>query len=59
MSASRNGFVLVGLAAVAAAAFLYNKQLNLEAEKQRAVVQQQLQQHALRCAEDGKKFAVA
>jgi len=55
----RNGFVLVALTAVAAAAFLYNKQLNLEAEKQRAATEERLHERALRCAEDGRKFAAA
>ena len=55
----RNGYVLVGLVAVAAGAFLYNKQLNLEAERQRLAAEEQAHQHSLRCAEDGKKFAAA
>jgi hypothetical protein len=54
---SRAGLILVALVAVGAAAFLYNKQLNLEAEKQRAAVQEQLHQRNVKCAEDGKKFA--
>lgn len=53
------GVTFVALVAVLAAAYLYNKQLNLEAEKQRAAIQEQLHQRALRCAEDGKKFAAA
>src|SRR4051812_46112608 len=56
---SRNGLVLVALVAVVASTFLYNKQLNLEAEKQRIIAQEQLHQRALRCADDGKRFAAA
>jgi hypothetical protein len=54
---SRGRLVLVALVAIGSATFLYNKQLNLEAEKQRAAAQEQLHQRTLKCAEDGKKFA--
>ena len=54
---SRAGLVVVALVAVGTAAFLYNKQLNLEAERQRFAAQERLHQRSLKCADDGKKFA--
>ena len=54
---SRTGLLFVALVAIGAGAFLYNKQLNLEAERQRFAVQEQLHQRNVKCAEDGKKFA--
>ena len=56
-SQSHAGLVLVALVAIGAGGFLYNKQLNLEADRQRFATQEQLHQRNLKCAEDGKKFA--
>lgn len=56
-SESRTSMVLVALVAIGAAAFLYNKQLNLEAERHRLAAQEKLQERRLKCAEDGWKFA--
>jgi hypothetical protein len=49
-------FVLT-LIAIATAGFLYNKHLNLEADRQRAGMQETLRGHQHKCAEDGKRFA--
>lgn len=54
---TRTGMLLVAFVAVGAATFLYNKQLNLEAERQRFAAQEQLHRRNVKCAEDGKKFA--
>ena len=57
-SRSHAELVSVALVAIAAGGFLYNKQLNLETDRQRFSAQEQLHQRQLKCAEDGKKFAV-
>ncbi len=53
----RAGIIVVALVAVGTGAFLYNKKLNLEAERQRFAAQEQLHQRNMKCADDGKKFA--
>jgi hypothetical protein len=49
--------VLVALVAVGAAAFLYNKHLNFEIEKEHRIAQVVLYERQRQCAADGKKWA--
>lgn len=53
----QRGLAVVGLVAIGLAAFLYNKQLDLEASRQRLAQEQQSHQRQIECAEAGKKFA--
>ena len=55
---SSSALVLVAVIAISAGAFLYNKRLNLQAERQRLAAEEQLHQRSLKCAEDGRQFSV-